>query len=176
MMKPDDFIKTMQCRTGVAAVGPSALRGQGKGVLATTQSYLGAINLSKIPTSTASKYATWLNHHTGQLLNRLPIRNRPWGAARKALNLFMRDMLYNQYLNKHYSISKIEGWLELPLDSVVAKGLKQHAGHGQLPQWPGLKNLKPNISKVFQDYAAIYAIQKRIARVHLDVYLWLENR
>ena len=29
-MKPDDFIKTMQLRTAVTAVGPSALRGQGK--------------------------------------------------------------------------------------------------------------------------------------------------
>jgi len=44
------------------------------------------------------------------------------------------------------------------------------------PHWPGLKSLKTDISKTFQDFAAEYAKQRGIARIHLDVYLWLENR
>lgn len=176
MMKPDDFIETMQRRTGVTAVGPSALRGQGKGVLKAAQSYLGSIDLSKITTATPEEYIHWLDNHTDTLLNKFPIRNKPWGAARKALNLFMRDTLYNQYLKDHYGIGKIETLLEVPLDSAVAKGLKRHAGHGKLPHWPGLKRLKVDISKTFQDFAAEYTKQQGIARVHLDVYLWLENR
>jgi hypothetical protein len=175
-MKPTDFIETMQRRTGVTAVGPSALRGQGKGVLKVTQAYLGTIDLSRIPKSNQEKYTAWLNEHTNALLEKLPIRNRPWGAARKALNLFMRDTLYNRYLNDYYKIDKLNMWLEVPLDSAVVKGLKRNAGHGQLPQWPGLKNLKPNVSEIFQKYAIEQAKKKNISRVHLDVYLWMENR
>ena len=175
-MKPDDFIATMQRRTSVTAVGPSALRRQGKGVLKATQTYLGQLDLSRTPMSCHDKYLHWLDKQTESLLDALPIRNRPWGAARKALNLFMRDVLYNQYLNGHFGFSKLEACLEIPLDRAVATGLKGRAGHGRLPQWPGLKNLKPNTSKKFQDFASEYARRKRIEKVHLDVYLWLENR
>lgn len=173
-MKPDDFIRTMQYRTGVTAVGPSALRGQGKGVLRATQIFLGRINLTRLSVSTKEEYADWLNKETNALLDNLPIKNRPWGAARKAINLFMRDALYNQYLNDHFGLGKLEQWMEVPLDRAVAKGLKKHDGH--LPQWPGLKHLTPSISSQFQDFAAIHADRKKIERVHLDIYLWLENR
>ena len=175
-MKPDDFIAKMQRSIGVTAVGPSALRGQGKGVLKATQAYLGALDLSQIPLSAQDKYTDWLDEHTESLLDALPLRNRPWGAARKAINLFMRDILYNRYLNDHFAFVKLESWLEVPLDSAVAKGLKHYAGYGCLPQWPGLKNLKPEISQKFQDFAMQHAKTQRIERVHLDVYLWLENR
>jgi len=166
----------MQRRTGVTAVGPSALRGQGKGVLKVSQEYLGAIDLSQIPASNLNEYIAWLDEHTNALLERLPIRNRPWGAARKAMNLFMRDTLYNQYLNDHYSIGTLEPWMEVPLDSAVAKGLKRYARRGRLPHWPGLKNLNARENDVFQEYALDYAKIKNIPRVHLDIYLWIENR
>jgi hypothetical protein len=175
-MKPDDFIATMQRGIGVTAVGPSALRGQGKGVLRVTQAYLGAIDLSRIPLSAQDKYMDWLDERTELLLDTLPLTNRPWGAARKAINLFMRDVLYNRYLNDHFALAKLEPWLEVPLDSAVAKGLKNRAGYGRLPQWPGLKNLKSEISQKFQVFAMQHAQTQRIERVHLDVYLWLENR
>ena len=175
-MKPDDFIKTMQRRTGVTAVGPSALRGQGKGVLKAVQLYLGSIDLTDIATTSAEQYTAWLDRHTDALLDKLPIRNRPWGAARKALNLFMRDVLYNRYLSDHYGIRKAEHLMEVPLDSAVAKGLKKQAAHGQLPQWPGLKSLKSDCSSTYQEFAATYSRQLGVARVHLDVFLWLENR
>jgi hypothetical protein len=166
----------MQRRTGVTAVGPSALRGQGRGVLRATQQYLGQLDLSRIPMSSQAEYAGWLNETTQSLLDTLPIKNRPWGAARKALNLFMRDVLYNQYLSRHFRFEKLEAWLEVPLDRAVAKGLRHHAGHGNLPQWPGLKSLVQDVSESFQGFAAKHAQKQRIERVHLDVYLWLENR
>ena len=78
----EEFIETMQRMTAVTAVGPSALRGQGKGVLTATQSYLSTIDLSKISSSSTDEYMAWLDCNTETLLNKLPIRNRPWGAAR----------------------------------------------------------------------------------------------
>lgn len=175
-MKPNDFITTLQRKVAFTAVGPSALRGQGKGVLWTSQDFLAQISLTRVPKSSAKRYQLWLDRQTELLLNSLPIKNRPWGAARKAINLFLRDALYNKYLSKQFKLQSIETWLEVPLDSAVAKGLKLHSNRGELPRWPGLKNLKPNISEAFQVFASKQAILKGIARVHLDMYLWLDNR
>ena len=175
-MKPNDFITTLQRKVAFTAVGPSALRGQGKGVLRTSQDFLAQISLTRVPKSSAKRYQLWLDRQTELLLNRLPIKNRPWGAARKAINLFLRDALYNKYLSKQFKLQSIETWFEVPLDSAVAKGLKLHSNRGELPRWPGLKNLKPNISEAFQVFASKQAILKGIARVHLDMYLWLDNK
>jgi hypothetical protein len=176
-MKPKDFITTVQRKVAFTAVGPSALRGQGKGVLRASQDFLSQMSLSRAPKSSAKRYQLWLDRQTELLLNILPIKNRPWGAARKAINLFLRDALYNKYLSKHFNLQSIEAWFEIPLDSAVAKGLKKlHSKRGELPAWPGLKNLRPNISESFQVFASKQALSKGIARVHLDMYLWLDNR
>lgn len=71
---------------------------------------------------------------------------------------------------------RMEAWLELPLDGAVAKGLRAKRGGKKLHAWPGLKGLRPEVSAAYQDFAAQYAKKKRFARVHLDVYLWPENR
>jgi hypothetical protein len=175
-MKPSNFISTVRQMVSVTAVGPSALCGQGKGVLKATQGFLVSLSLARIPKSGATQFRDWLDRQTELLLDQLPINGRPWGAARKALNLFLRDTLYNQYLSSKFQISRIEPWLEVPLDSAVAKGLKTEAGRGGLPQWPGLKNLKSDVSDTFQEFASAHAHSLGIERVHLDMYLWLENR
>jgi hypothetical protein len=171
-----DFIDAMQCRTAVTAVGPSALRGQGKGVLKGTQEFLSKIDLSELTNINRNTFNQWLDEQTDSLLIELPIRNKPWGTCRKALNLFLRDSLYNQYLCEAFIINAIEQWLEIPLDSAVAKGLKREAGRGRLPMWPGLKNLRKDVSEDFQRFAERLAEKRGIARVHLDIYLWIENR
>jgi len=176
IMKPDNFIPTVRQFVSVTAVGPSALRGQGKGVLKASREFLASVSLARIPKSNATLFRDWLDRQTESLLDELPINRRPWGAARKSINLFLRDTLYNQYLCKKFDIEKIESWLEIPLDRAVARGLKSAAGRGGLPQWPGLKNLKPNVSDIFQKFAGTHAKSLGIERVHLDMYLWLENR
>ena len=175
-MKSKGFIKTLQRKVAFTAIGPSALRGQGKGVLRASQDFLADIPLTRVPKSSPKKFYLWLDRQTELLLDVLPIKNRPWGAARKAINLFLRDALYNQYLNKEFQLQLIETWLEIPLDRAVAKGLKSQSNRGELPRWPGLKNLKPNISDSFQLFASKKANLKNLARIHLDMYLWLDNR
>ena len=175
-MKPKDFIKTLQRKVAFTAVGPSALRGQGKGVLRASQNFLAHMSLARVPKSSAKRFQHWLDRQTELLLNSLPIKNRPWGAARKVINLFLRDALYNQYLSKQFKLQPIESWLEVPLDSAVAKGLKLQSNRDELPRWPGLKNLEANVSEGFQVFASKRANLKKVARVHLDMYLWLDNR
>ena len=152
------------------------MRGQGKGVLRTSQNFLAHISLARVPKSSAKRFQLWLDRQTELLLDSLPIKNRPWGAARKAINLFLRDALYNQYLSKQFKLQSIESWLEIPLDSAVAKGLKLQSNRDEFPRWPGLKNLEPNVSEGFQVFASKRAKLKGVARVHLDMYLWLDNR
>jgi len=175
-MRPKTFIPTVQHKVAVTAVGPSALRGQGKGVLRASQQFLAALSLARIPKSSEARFRNWLDRQTEALLSGLPINGRPWGAARKAINLFLRDVLYNQYLHRQFSFGKVERWLEVPLDSAVAQGLKNEAGRGALPRWPGLKHLESDVSAEFQEFASAHAHTHGIERVHLDMYFWLENR
>ncbi len=153
----------------------TALRGQAPGTLRTTHEFLDGLDLSRLPKERTA-YLTWLDQTTGKLLNRLPGKSRPWGAARKALNLFMRTSLYNRYMNQAYRLYRAEKWMEIALDSAVAQGLKKEAGRGQLPLWPGLRKLKKETSEKYQLVAQAMAKQKKISKVHLDMYLWIENR
>ena len=175
-MRPKNFISTVQHKVAVTAVGPSAVRGQRKGVLKTCQGFLASMSLARVPKASETRFRRWLNRQTEALLDQLPANGRPWGVARKAINLFLRDALYNQYLNRKFKISRIEEWLEIPLDSVVARGLRSAAGRGVLPKWTGLKHLSPDVSDEFQAFAARHAHTLGIQRVHLDMYLWLVNR
>ena len=175
-MRPKTFIPTVQRKVAVTAVGPSALRGQGKGVLKASQQFLSSMSLARVPMSSETRFNAWLDRQTESLLDGLPVKGRPWGAARKAINLFLRDALYNQYLNRHFRFGKVEAWLEVPLDSAVARGLKAEAGRGVLPRWPGLKHLKQGESAKFQCFASKHADTFQVERIHLDMYLWLENR
>jgi len=175
-MKPKDFYHTLQRKVAIIAAGPSAMRNQGEGVLKATQDFLSTVSLARIPKSNAKRFHIWLDRQTTKLLDSLPITNRPWGTARKAINLFLREALYNKYLNEQHKLDHIEAWLEMPLDSVVALALKRQFGRGMLPRWSGLKDLDRETSDMFQDAASELAQSKGLQPVHLDMYLWISNR
>lgn len=168
-----ELLKTMQHFAAIDSVGPSALRNQGKGVLARVHGYLADVSLERIPRR-QTDFDLWLDQQTGNLSRRCQCK---WGAARKALNLFLRSCCYHHYLREKYGFGTIEEWLEIPLDQVVASALKKKAGRGALPQWPRLVRLSKEDSVKFQAYAAKLAKDMGLpARVHLDVFLWTENR
>jgi len=68
-----DFLATMQHMVAVEAMGPSAIRGQGKGVLTACQDYLARLPLEK---------NTWFKRETIPLLDRPSDResagHAPW--------------------------------------------------------------------------------------------------
>ena len=174
-MQISKFVKQMQHKVAVSAVPLSAVRAQGGGVLGASQNFLARLRIAKIPRSEMA-FRQWLNRQTHALLDQLPVAHRPWGTARKVINLFLRDALYNQYLAEAFKLNRLQRWFEIPLDGAVANGLKQKAGRGNLPPWPGLKKLTRSTSDEFQEYALLCARQDNIHRVHLDIFLWLENR
>lgn len=174
---PADFNSTIQRSVAVTAIGPSSLRNQGaKGVIGASREFLAVLDLSEFMTNNKERFYAQLNSTTEKLRSALPKGAQYWGASRKALNLFLRDALYNYYLASEYKLHKIENWLEIPLDSAVARGLRKIRGGDELPEWPGLKRLTPRVSSVFQAFAMDIAKIRGLARVHMDIYLWLEER
>ena len=171
-----DFLSTIQRVTAISAVGPSAVRNQGKGVQLACHEFLGSLDLATIPRTGESSYGLWLDEQTEALLNSFPLRHRPWGTARKAVNLFMRDAFRDRFLASEFRLDKLEPWLEIPLDKAVAKGIRDRCKHIHLPLWPGLKHLLPDASADYQAAAKQIARDMDVSRVHLDMYLWLENR
>ncbi len=80
--------------------------------------------------------------------------------------------MYTTYLEAAYGLGAREEVFEIPLDSVTGEHLNRLAGRGELPRWPGVKNLTPQISAQFQVVAAAEAAKRGVARVHLDALWW----
>lgn len=185
MGKNDKFYQDMQRHIAVTAIGPSALRNQGaSGVIKNARSYLAEISLKGFRTKDEQTFLKILDKETQKLQQKFPQGAQNWGAARKALNLFLRDVFYNQFLCRRYELNVIEEWLEIPLDGVVAKFLIKHAREElslkqtqeKLPSWDALKRLKQEDSAKFQAFAKLVATQEGISRIHLDMLVWTTER
>lgn len=184
------FLKQIQNRIAEISVGPSSLRNQGKsGILKLSRTYFKGINLRLFFLSLRSEraYNNFLDKHTQLLKDQYKLRkDQGWGTARKALNLFFRDVIYNKYLTDYYlkatsnkQFHQMVGLLEVPLDKDVSSELrvdyKKHFNES-LPSWYGVKYLKQEESLYFQKAALDVAEHKNISRVHLDLEYWRKNR
>ena len=176
-MNKNSLIKFHKRRVCQLAVGASALRNQGaEGVVKTAREFFKDIKLQYFVIQNGIKFQMRLDLVTHRLLKKFPKKARNWGAARKAINLFLRDVLYNTYLNKHNSFQKVEKYFEVPLDSYTIKGIKADSKNSLIPKWSGIKYLKSEDSKIFQNIAKDIAKRKGIARVHLDLMYWRTNK
>jgi len=177
MRKDDEFYHDMQRYIAVTTIGPSALRNQGsKGVVKAAQRHLAAVDLGVFRVEDEAAFHRTLDQETERLRRALPREAQNWGAARKALNLFLRDICYNRFLCKRHKLAQTEEWMEIPLDSLIAASLKRKGKRGHLPPWPGLNGLTPKLSFKFQAFAKQVALAQGISRVHLDMRLWTEER
>lgn len=170
-----DLVDRLQARVALLAIGRSALRNQGaRGVVLTARKYLRSLDLREFSVRRRSEFETALDKHTRRLMNRFPNGAKGnWGAARKALNIFLRDIVYASVLAKNYRLSHLEPWLELPLDGKSYEGLAaDYPGEKALPDWPGVKGLTPRVSGELQAAADVVAKKLRTFRVHLDVKYW----
>ena len=173
------FFRALREFTAIQAVGVSAVRGQPKGTLRQIHEYLGRVRLERLAGMDCTDYMRWLDARTRYLQRKLPGRDKRWGVARKAMNLFMRDCLYNTYVSRKFYLRRVQQYMEIPLDSRVAHGLREDARERglRLPQWPGLIGLQQEVSREFQEHATDYASREKLpARVFLDNYLWLKYR
>jgi len=179
-LKREIFIKKLKRRIAQISVGPSALRNQGaKGIIDICRYYFeNSIELSEFRTHLESgSYKSYLDSNTTVLLNKFPVDCKSWGAARKGLNLFFREVVYNTYLANHLQIpvnfennGKLLSQLEVPLDKDVATGLRSK--FPDLPKWKSIRSLTAEESEVFQRNAKVYARELKVPRVHLDLEFW----
>lgn len=161
-------------RIAMLSVGRSTLRRQGaKGVVSVTRQYLSRMKLSDFSASrTRSEFTLILNKKTNQLKRILPKGAQNWGAARKAINIYLREIVYNKHTSGYYNLSHIEKWLEVPLDSHVANSIRStNYGHS-LPRWKTIKGLTSEVSAEYQLAAKKVADHLGVNRIDLDIYLW----
>ncbi len=161
-------LRAIQCRTARAAIGASAARGQGRGVVETARGFTSTFRLDRLATKSRTVYRRRLDAATRRLQLALPRRARHWGLARKLLNIFIRDCVYDGYLRRAYGLNAIEAACELPFDSISPKEIRRRMPH--LPRWRGVRHLTAEISAQYQDAARAIAKKRGIAPLHLDAF------
>ncbi len=173
MLQNTEYLEYLRERQASISVGASTARGMGpRGTIRAARTFLGELQLERFHKTSEAEFLAELDKATEELKIRLPNGARMWGSARKFLNIFLRGCAYNKYLCAHHRLQLIQAWLEVPLDSHVAKGLEQIAGRGQLPRWPGVIHLKSKDSALFQGFAAEVARIDGVNKVDLDVKFW----
>ena len=183
-MKNENLINKMQRRIAQISVGASTLRNQGaKGIIEICRNYFeNSIELKEFKKELKSKnYKKYLDRNTMELLDRFPKNGKSWGAARKGLNLFFREVVYNFYLANHLEISAVEEEnrkiltrLEVPLDKDVATGLIDK--FPELPKWKSIRKLTEKESQIYQETAFKYAEKLQLPRIHLDLEFWRREK
>lgn len=169
------LIRATQRRVARTAASVSATRNQGKGAVGAARAYFCRLRLRRFGVSRRRVFRTRLDRATRHLVSALPRGARSWGLARKLLNIFLRDALYTTYLSGHFHLAKAEPFLEIPLDSITARRLRENAGRRVLPPWRGVKHLTSEANERYQVYAAHVARARGVARVHLDTFWWGER-
>lgn len=167
-----DLLQVHQRRTARIAVSASAARNQGTSdIVRAARTYLAALECQRLAQPSPEAFASTLEDVTQELMGALPSPARSWGLARKLLNIFVRDVLYNSYLAESSGLMIAEDFMEVPLDSVSAAEIKREFKR-QLPPWPGVKKLTPELSVRLQERASRLAKRHGVARVHMDAIWW----
>jgi hypothetical protein len=181
-MTTDEFYKHLQRRLAQTTIGAPALRGQGGGLVAICRTYCEHRIQPEIffrCLKSEPLFKGFLNRHTHQLMRKFPQECRDnFGAARKALNLFFRELAYNKYFCDYYHLSADPpknhcelAWLEIPLDSHVASAI--HERFPNLPlRWNSIRRLTKRQNKIYQEHAQFIALSEGVARIHLDMVFW----
>jgi hypothetical protein len=153
------FYQLVQKRVAETTIGASSLRHQGNsGVVKAARKYLRELIIRDFVTTNPDNFQRVLNKRTEELRLSLPKGAQNWGTARKSLNLFLREALYNHYLSDHLNLTAIEHWLELPLDKYVAAGVREY--DQSLPKWRSIKGLTKEESDKYQAAAQEIANEK----------------
>ena len=173
-LKRTDFLAAIQEYVANIAIGASSLRNQGApGVIDAARQFLAGLPLRHLKGIEPSRYGKWLDKATYELQASFPDGAKDkWGAARKAINIFMCHAQMNRELSSEYELDRLAEAMETPLDKLSATKLCEWAAGRRLPRWLGVGSLTPEVSRAYQDFALEIAKQKGIPRACLDVLLW----
>jgi hypothetical protein len=166
----------MQRKVAVAAIGPSALRGRPPGAMKAAQDFCAKLSLRRLSVASEIEFNRRLAYCTAKLQADVRRFRKDWGGARKSLNLFLRDAVNNRFLFERFQLERIEPWMEIPLDRLVADKLIEHDKSLRRWPWKNIKSLTPEASGAYQESARRWAKKLGWHRVHLDMKLWTEAR
>jgi hypothetical protein len=169
---PHSLIPEIQAHVARVTLGPSALRSQGPGVAAAAHPFFAHLPLGTFATASSQIFRRRLDEQTLALQRTFPQGSGSWGLARKLMNIFLREALYNKYLNERFRLSVSESLFEVPLDSITGQKLVKSVCGAELPAWPGVKHLQQDVSNKYQAKALDHAATLGICRVHLDAIWW----
>jgi hypothetical protein len=174
-----EFLKILQKRVAEGAIGASTLRNMGAPeMVKIARNFLSKLNLKKFLVN-ESKFEKQLNDETERLRKKFPRKGQHWGAARKAINIFLRDVLYNKFLCDRLKFNRIEHYLEIPIDRYTANGIREDSKKG-FQRWNGVIHLTEEMNKKYQEAASDIAKNKynkyKIERVHLDSMYWRKRK
>ena len=173
----DHLLQLLQRRVASIAVGPSTARRMGPpGTIDAARSFLAAMDLSALSRVRPPDYPATLDRLTNDFVIALPDGARFWGAARKFLNIFVRDVFYTRQLCSAWPLHHLEDSLEVPLDSHVALALRAEPEGETLPRWQTIIGLQASVSARYQDVASAVARRHGFARVHLDLLYWRSEK
>lgn len=167
------YLSEIQRRVANVTIGNTTLRNQGAGSAKIARNYLSNLPLTKFSEiSEAEQFNLLLDEFTNDLKAKLS--NQSWGAARKALNIFLFECCMNKYISNNYDLDKIFEFLEVPLDNPNGKRLKNEAKKlGIKLRWVNIKKLEREDNAKIQDYASILAKNEyNCPRAYLDVLFW----
>lgn len=164
-------IKFFQIRVANTCLDVSSLRGQSKGTKYTANRFLKELDLKNIP----HDYGEWLDKQTECLRSKLP--DHDFGAARKALNIFMLEVAHNTVLSSVYGLDKVIPFLEVPLDNINAKILLRHARErGMRLKWTSIKALDKETNDAIQAFAQRLAQEEfHMCRCYLEWIFWKQD-
>jgi len=170
-------IEDVKRRVANTSIGASTLRGQGgSGLVETAREFLlEKIDLERLSEMPSSQFSRWLDEKTESLMREFQRKcgvENNWGAARKAINIFLENAFYDRFLAAEYDLDKLEDILEIPLDSnVVSKLCDQSNKFKKFKQFK-IKTLKPDDSRELQERAKEIAKHERTSRIYLDLKYW----
>ncbi len=170
------LIDDLQCYIATTSVGASTVRGSPTGTVEASREFLSQLSLRQFGVKGKHIFCRNLDYETENLTISFPRGRQHWALSRKVLNIFLHNAFYNYYLRDYYNLDYSEGHYEVPIDSVVAKGLRKRFPRGTFNRWTGLGTLTPKMHETYQHHAQILADREGYARVHLDAILWVQER
>ena len=189
-------IKTFLINT---AIGPSAVRNQGNGIIAPIRWALGKhfdfdVFFDALLSDNDRHFTTYLNRITQHVAGLQGFNDKEnqftdsivqWGTARKCINLFFRAVVYSGHVWEEYGLHDHDFTpfspykrLELPLDSYAIDGLSRKCQELDIQYNAGLLDnfriihLNESVSKQLQSLAQRVSEQIGYCRVDLDIDFW----
>lgn len=142
-MNADDA-RLLQRQVAQLSANGSSLRNQGApGVVAAARKGLTDVNLLLLPRAGSEAFTRHLDDITQNLVSNFPAGAQSWGAARKGLDFFLRDCLYNFYLRDWYGLAlRIAPETDLFLSSRFRPGENHVASRRRQRGYPNREHLE----------------------------------